>query len=69
VSASSTFRKLWESKKFRAALLGVVVTSAGITARHLGVDVERSEIALALAPITAYILGQGMADFGKEGKR
>lgn len=59
-------KDLWKSKKFKTALLGVLITSAGLVARKSGYDISNAEIGLALTPLTAYILGQGIADFGKE---
>ncbi len=54
--------KLLHSKKFWMAVLGLVVA---ITA-EFGFDLSVEEMWLVLSPILAYILGQGIADFGKE---
>ncbi len=55
---------LLQSKKFGAAVLASVLSFLGV---REGLDV--SQIALITAPLYAYIGGQGLADFGKEGKR
>ncbi len=53
---------LLKSKKFQAAMIGLIVAIAG----HYGLDLNDQTLAATLAPIVAYILGQGAADFGKE---
>jgi len=50
------------SKKAIAALCGVV---AGFAGRY-GLDLDVEALAVIMAPIVAYILGQGWADAGKE---
>jgi len=49
------------SKKFLATLAGVVVTLLG----RLSFDIDPETIYGILAAIAAYVLGQGLADFGK----
>jgi len=53
---------LWASKKWRTAALGLVVGLAG----KLGLSMDAESLALILAPLVAYIVGQGIADQGKE---
>lgn len=54
--------EIFNSKKFWVALIGLVVAVAG----EVGLDLSVDEIMAVLSPILAYILGQGLADFGKE---
>lgn len=49
------------SKKFIAAIAGVIVA---LVAR-VGIDLDTEATATILSPIVAYIVGQGIADFGK----
>jgi uncharacterized membrane protein YoaK (UPF0700 family) len=49
------------SKKFQAALVGLIATIAIQVVPGL----EEIDVRELLAPILAYILGQGLADFGK----
>ena len=51
-----------KSKKFWTAFSSVLVALAG----HFGLDLDPSEITAILSPIMAYIVGQGVADLGKE---
>lgn len=53
---------LLRSKKFQAALVGVVVAALA----HFGFDVAPDTVMALLAPILAFIAGQGVADIGKE---
>ena len=53
---------LLKSKKFQVAVAGVIVAALG----KLGLDMDEETILLVLSPIIAYILGQGVADIGKE---
>ena len=50
------------SKKAIAAIAGVVVSLVA----KVGIDLETDAIVAILAPIMAYIVGQGVADIGKE---
>jgi len=50
------------SKKALAAIAGVVVSLVA----KLGVDLPTDALVAILAPIMAYIVGQGVADIGKE---
>lgn len=51
-------------KKFLAAILAACLAFAG-----LYLDMTPAEIALIVAPLSSYIIAQGMADFGKEAKK
>lgn len=53
---------LWVSKKFRTALLGSIVGLAG----RLGLSLDVESLALIISPFIAAIVGQGIADLGKE---
>ncbi len=51
-----------KSKKFQAAVVGLVVAIAG----NVGLDLDEVALMTILSPILAYIAGQGLADIGKE---
>lgn len=53
---------LLKSKKFKAAIVGLVVALAG----KVGLDLDEAALLTILSPILAYIAGQGLADIGKE---
>lgn len=53
--------ELLRSKKFQAALIGILV----VILQHFIPALQDIDIAAVLAPILAYIIGQGLADFGK----
>ena len=53
---------LFQSKKALAAMAAVIV---GLAAK-LGFDISTDEILPILSPLMAYIVGQGIADHGKE---
>ena len=55
-------KTLFTSKKFIASLIGVGV----VIGAHFGLALDQESIMVALSPILAYILGQGIADTGKE---
>ena len=57
-------KELWESKKFRAALSAMVVVVLGTV---LGLSEEQAQQLVEIA--MAYIVGQGLADNGKEAKK
>ena len=50
------------SKKFIAAVIGLVVALAA----EVGLELDTEAIMTIVSPIIAYILGQGVADIGKE---
>lgn len=53
---------VFRSKKVTALLVGLVLLGA----RRLGLDVSEDEVTQAVALIGAYLVGQGIADAGKE---
>ena len=55
-------RSLLSSKKAIAAIAGVIVAAVG----RFGLDLPTDAVTQVVAPIIAYILGQGIADAGKE---
>lgn len=57
-----TVKALLSSKKFVAALIAALVWLGG----KVGLSVDTETMAGIVGPIVAYVLGQGMADFGKE---
>lgn len=58
----SFIKSLLGSKKFVATVLAVI---AYFTAK-VGFEFDPNEAAMAISPFLAFILGQGLADLGKE---
>jgi hypothetical protein len=58
----TTVKALLSSKKFIAALLAALVWLGG----KVGLHVDTETLAGIVGPIVAYVLGQGIADHGKE---
>jgi len=58
----NVLKQLLSSKKLVAAAIGVIVAAGG----RLGLDLSTEDVALIVGPIVAFILGQGIADHGKE---
>lgn len=54
--------ELLKSKKFQSAVIAVLVMIAG----DLGLDLDPAALMAIVSPLIAYILGQGVADIGKE---
>ena len=54
-------KQMLASKKAIAAIAGVIVATAG----RYGLGLDPEAVTQVLTPIVAYILGQGIADFGK----
>jgi hypothetical protein len=57
----NTLKSLLESKKAMMAFLSMVVWVVG----RVGLDLDVDVLAGAVAPLWAYIFGQGIADHGK----
>ena len=57
-----TLQEMFTSKKFIMAVAGTVTAAA----LRIGLELPTEEVAAIIAPIVAYILGQGWADTGKE---
>jgi hypothetical protein len=55
---------LFYSKKFQLALIGIVVT----VVTSFIPEIDKAELTAIVTLIVANIIGQGMADWGKEGK-
>jgi hypothetical protein len=55
---------LIKSKKFQAALGGVIV----VIVTSFIPEIDEAELTKIVALIIAYVVGQGLADFGKEAK-
>jgi len=53
---------LIKSKKFQVAIIGVVVMLLG----EFGLDIDPEALLAIVSPLIAYIIGQGVADHGKE---
>ena len=58
-------RTMLSSKKAIAAIVGVIVVLAG----HFGLELPSESVAEIVGLIIAYVLGQGLADIGKEADR
>ena len=56
--------KLLKSKKFQVAIAGIVA----IIDTNYFPNIDQAELAGIVVIILGYLLGQGMADFGKEAK-
>lgn len=54
--------KILRSRKFQAAVVGLVVAFAG----KAGLQLDDTALLTVLSPILAYIASQGLADIGKE---
>lgn len=55
-------KDLLRSKKFRAALAGLIVAVIS----HFGLSIDPDMIMVFLSPLLAFIAGQGLSDIGKE---
>ena len=60
----AALKSMLKSKKFLAALSGLVVVV--LEALIPGITLEAEDLTAVLSPILAYIVGQGVADHGKE---
>lgn len=55
-------KRFWESKKFWAMVAGIMVP---ILNKATGLDLGIEETGAIMAMIATYVVGQGMADLGK----
>ena len=55
-------KNLFSSKKFVAAFIAVVVAVLA----EFGLDIDPQTLMTILSPLMVYIVGQGIADHGKE---
>lgn len=62
---NDTIRALLLSRKFIAALTGVLV---GLAAKY-GLKLDPETVGILVSPLVAYVVSQGMADKGKEAAR
>ena len=53
------------SKKFQASVAGIVV----VIISSFIPEIDEAELTKIVALIVSYVIGQGFADFGKEGKK
>ena len=60
------WRSLSRSKKSVTALIATAISAAAAIAKAFDVDIDTETLMTALSPILAYIVGQGIADHGKE---
>ena len=58
-------KTLFASKKFLVSLAGALF----VLASSLGLPVSEAMVYQVMAIIAAYVVGQGMADFGKEAEK
>ena len=58
----SGLKEMLGSKKAIAMIAGLIVSFAG----KYGLELEVEDLTAVLSPILAYILGQSLADVGKE---
>ena len=58
-------KQFWKSKKWWAMLIGVVVPIAN---KALDLNLSIEELQLVIGPLIAYVMGQGIADIGKNKK-
>lgn len=58
-------KQFWKSKKWWAMAAAV---SIPVLNRVLGLDMTYDELTLVITPLVGYILGQGVADIGKNKK-
>ena len=54
--------ELFKSKKFQASLVGLIVALVG----EIGLNLDEQALLTVLSPILTFIVGQAMADIGKE---
>jgi len=59
------FRAVFGSKKAVATLAAIIVWALG----RFGLDVSPGELQPIIAALLAYVLGQGLADVGKEARK
>lgn len=55
-------KEMLRSKKFLALVVAVIVAIGG----RFGLELDLAEVGLIVGAIAAYIVGQGIADNGKE---
>ena len=58
----NTVKDLLKSKKFLVAVVAALVWIGG----RVGLDVSKEDLLAAVTPLWAFVLGQGIADAGKE---
>ena len=58
----AAIRTMLTSKRFISGVAGLVVAAA----LKLGLELDTASVAAVITPIVAYIISQGMADWGKE---
>ena len=58
-------KPFWHSKKWWMAMIGFVVP---LLNSFLGWDLKADQVSTIILPLIAYVIGQGIADFGKNRK-
>jgi len=56
-------KELFKSKKFVASLVGVIVV---VVDKTVGLQLPEDTVTQVVALLAAYVVGQGLADHGKE---
>jgi hypothetical protein len=59
-------KKFWQSKKFWAACIAVLVPLGN---HCFGFNLDEATVTTMMTPMLAYVVGQGMADLGKNAKK
>jgi|TARA_A200000159_G_scaffold88123_1_gene81623 hypothetical protein len=59
-------KQFWKSKKFWAASMAVLVPMLN---HFLGWNMDHEAVTTVMTPMLAYVVGQGMADLGKNAKK
>ena len=59
-------KSFWKSKKWWAA---VVAASIPVVNKLLGLELNGHDLVMVCSPLVGYILGQGIADVGKNAKK
>lgn len=58
-------KSLLSSKKFLAMIVGLIVTLVG----KIGWDIPEETVSKLVGLVASYVVGQGIADFGKEAEK
>ena len=59
-------KAFWKSKKFWAACIAVMVPMMN---HFMNWNMDHEAVTAMMTPMLAYVLGQGMADLGKNSKK
>ena len=59
-------KEFWKSKKFWAACIAVTIPLCN---QIFGLNIDSEAVTTMMTPMLAYVVGQGMADLGKNSKK